>query len=58
MSGAGDGFDAGYVAALVAGIEDEAVRLGWAAAAGALSTRGTGGTATQATRADLGRLLP
>ncbi|MGI3782441.1 MAG: carbohydrate kinase family protein, partial [Janthinobacterium lividum] len=52
-TGAGDSFDAGYVAALVSGVSDEAERLRWAAVAGALSTRGTGGTASQATRADL-----
>lgn len=52
-TGAGDSFDAGYVAALVCGVEDEAERLRWAVVAGALSTRGTGGTASQATRADL-----
>ena len=52
-TGAGDSFDAGYVAALVSGVEDEAERLRWAAVAGALSTRGTGGTASQATRDDL-----
>lgn len=52
-TGAGDSFDAGYVAALVSGVGDEAERLRWAAVAGALSTRGTGGTATQATRADM-----
>jgi ribokinase len=52
-TGAGDSFDAGYVAALVSGVEDEVERLRWAAVAGALSTRGVGGTASQATRADL-----
>jgi ribokinase len=52
-TGAGDSFDAGYVAALVAGVDDEAARLRWAAVAGALSTRGSGGTASQATRADV-----
>lgn len=52
-TGAGDSFDAGYVAALLSGVEDEAERLRWAAVAGALSTRGTGGTASQATRADV-----
>ncbi|MGI3783789.1 MAG: carbohydrate kinase family protein [Janthinobacterium lividum] len=52
-TGAGDSFDAGYVAALVSGVEDEAERLRWGVVAGALSTRGTGGTASQATRADL-----
>ena len=54
-TGAGDSFDAGYVAALVTGVEDEAERLRWAVVAGALSTRGAGGTASQATRVDLAR---
>lgn len=49
-TGAGDSFDAGYLAALVGGIDDEAERLRWGVVAGALSTRGAGGTATQATR--------
>jgi len=52
-TGAGDSFDAGYVAALVTGVEDETERLRWAVVAGALSTRGAGGTASQATRVDL-----
>jgi ribokinase len=52
-TGAGSSFDAGYVAALVSGVEDEAERLRWATVAGALSTRGTGGTASQAVRADV-----
>ena len=55
-TGAGDSFDAGYLAALVGGIDDEAERLRWAVVAGALSTRGSGGTASQAIRDDLGRL--
>ncbi len=50
--GAGDSFNAGFLAARLAGrsIED-AVR--WAAVAGSLSTRAAGGTAAQATPADL-----
>ncbi|MGO1769776.1 MAG: carbohydrate kinase family protein, partial [Microbacterium sp.] len=52
-TGAGDSFDAGYLAALAAGVTDEAERLRWAAVAGSLSTRGPGGTARQATRAEL-----
>ncbi len=52
-TGAGDSFDAGYLAALLAGIGDEEERLRWAATAGSLSVRGRGGTATQATRQDL-----
>lgn len=53
-TGAGDSFDAGYLAALAHGIADEAERLRWAAAAGSLSTLGSGGTGRQATLADLG----
>jgi sugar/nucleoside kinase (ribokinase family) len=51
-TGAGDSFNAGYLAARLAGRPiEEAVR--WAAAAGSLSTRAAGGTAAQATREDL-----
>ncbi|WP_421735180.1 carbohydrate kinase family protein [Cellulomonas sp.] len=53
-TGAGDSFDAGYLAALAHGVADEAERLRWAAAAGSLSTLGSGGTGRQATLADLG----
>ncbi len=52
-TGAGDSFDAGYLSALAAGVTDEAERVRWAAVAGSLSTRGAGGTASQATRAEL-----
>lgn len=52
-SGAGDSFDAGYLAALAHGVTDEHARLRWAAAAGSLSTLGSGGTGRQATQADL-----
>ncbi|GAB2591663.1 carbohydrate kinase family protein [Microlunatus antarcticus] len=52
-TGAGDSFDAGYVAALVSGVEDEAERLRWAAVTGALSTRASGGTASQAVRSEV-----
>ncbi|BDZ49785.1 sugar kinase [Frondihabitans sucicola] len=52
-TGAGDSFDAGYLAALVGGIEDEGRRLGWATTAGSLSTRSAGGTAAQATRDEI-----
>ncbi|CAN5534522.1 sugar kinase [soil metagenome] len=52
-TGAGDSFDAGYLAALAYGIEDEAVRLRWATVAGSLSTRAAGGTAGQATLDEL-----
>ncbi|MEZ0446984.1 carbohydrate kinase family protein [Cellulomonas sp. ICMP 17802] len=53
-TGAGDSFDAGYLAALAHGIADEAERLRWAAGAGSLSTLGSGGTGRQASLADLG----
>ncbi len=46
-TGAGDSFDAGYIAAIAYGIEAEQVRLRWATAAGSLSTLGSGGTAAQ-----------
>jgi ribokinase len=55
--GAGDSFDAGYLAALATGEPDEAVRVRWAAAAGSLSVRGAGGTAAQATAAELHEIL-
>jgi sugar/nucleoside kinase (ribokinase family) len=51
-TGAGDSFNAGFLAARLADLPiPEAIR--WAAAAGSLSTRAAGGTAAQATRADL-----
>ena len=52
-TGAGDSFDAGYLAALAHGVDDERERLRWAAAAGSLSTLGAGGTSRQATLEDL-----
>jgi sugar/nucleoside kinase (ribokinase family) len=52
-TGAGDSFDAGYLAACDRGIDDEETRLRWAAVAGSLSTRGRGGTASQPTLAEL-----
>lgn len=52
-TGAGDSFDAGYLAALAHGITDEGERLGWAAAAGSLSTLSAGGTGSQPSRAEL-----
>lgn len=53
-TGAGDSFDAGYLAAVWHGVDDEAERLRWAATAGSLSTLGPGGTGRQATLAELG----
>lgn len=47
-TGAGDSFDAGYLAAIAHGITDEAQRVRWAAVAGSLSTRAAGGTGAQA----------
>ena len=52
-TGAGDSFNAGYLAAIAHGIEDETERLHWATTAGSLSTLGAGGTGAQATLADL-----
>ncbi|UAJ79023.1 carbohydrate kinase family protein [Leifsonia sp. ZF2019] len=52
-TGAGDSFDAGYVASLLADVAEESDRLRWAAVAGSLSVRGTGGTGAQATRDEL-----
>ena len=52
-TGAGDSFNAGYLAAFIGGVESETQRVRWAAVAGSLSTRAAGGTAAQATRADL-----
>jgi len=51
-TGAGDSFNAGFLAGRLAGLPiPEAI--GWAAAAGSLSTRSAGGTAAQATREEL-----
>ncbi|UGS25227.1 carbohydrate kinase family protein [Microbacterium resistens] len=52
-TGAGDSFDAGYLAALAHGVGAERERLRWAAVAGSLSTTRSGGTAGQATRGEL-----
>lgn len=52
-TGAGDSFDAGYLAALAHGVADEVARLRWATCAGSLSTRAAGGTAGQPTLAEL-----
>jgi sugar/nucleoside kinase (ribokinase family) len=51
-TGAGDSFDAGFLCAWLAG-EDLATAVRWGTAAGSLSTRGSGGTAGQPTRAEL-----
>ncbi|MET0699475.1 MAG: carbohydrate kinase family protein [Mycobacterium sp.] len=51
-TGAGDSFDAGYLSALVEGLSDTAC-LVRAVRCGSLSTRAVGGTAAQATRADV-----
>jgi sugar/nucleoside kinase (ribokinase family) len=51
-TGAGDSFNAGFLAGRLSGLPIEEA-IGWAAAAGSLSTRAAGGTAAQATRADI-----
>jgi sugar/nucleoside kinase (ribokinase family) len=51
-TGAGDSFNAGFLAARLAG-HDVAAALAWAARAGSLSTRAAGGTAAQATAEEL-----
>lgn len=51
-TGAGDSFNAGFLAACLAG-RPILQAIGWAAAAGSLSTRAAGGTAAQPTRAEL-----
>ncbi|MFF5084585.1 carbohydrate kinase family protein [Actinoplanes sp. NPDC000266] len=51
-TGAGDSFNAGFLAARLDG-RDMAEAVRWAAVAGSLSTRAAGGTAAQATRQDL-----
>ena len=52
-TGAGDSFDAGWLAAACAAAADDLERLRWAATAGSLSTRAAGGTGAQATRSEL-----
>ena len=52
-TGAGDSFDAGYLAALHFGETDERIRLRWATAAGSLSTRVAGGSGAHATRDEI-----
>ena len=56
-TGAGDSFDAGYLAALAHGVSDESSRVRWATVAGSLSVLGPGGTGRQATLGDLDREL-
>jgi ribokinase len=51
-TGAGDSFDAGYLSAMIEGLSGTAC-LERAVRCGSLSTRSFGGTAAQATRADL-----
>lgn len=51
-TGAGDSFDAGFLAAWGEGLGVEGA-LRWATVAGSLSTRGAGGTGGQATRAEV-----
>jgi ribokinase len=51
-TGAGDSFDAGWIAATLEGL-DPAQALRWAVASGGLSTRGPGGTAYQGDRAEV-----
>jgi len=51
-AGAGDSFNAGFIAGRLAGLSI-ADALGWATAAGSLSARATGGTAAQATLDDI-----
>jgi ribokinase len=52
-TGAGDSFDAGYLAARIHGVPGERERLRWATIAGSLSTQRAGGTDGQATLAKL-----
>jgi ribokinase len=56
-TGAGDSFNAGFLAGLLAG-EPVERRVAWAVTAGSLSTRAAGGTAAQPTRAELHAALP
>lgn len=51
-TGAGDSFDAGFLAAWAEGVE-MVTALRWGAVAGSLSTRGAGGTGGQATREEV-----
>jgi ribokinase len=54
--GAGDSFDAGYLAGRLAGLAPEQA-LRWAVGCGSLSVRAAGGTAAQPTRAELEQAL-
>ncbi|WP_144794477.1 carbohydrate kinase family protein [Microbacterium paludicola] len=55
-TGAGDSFDAGFLAAWTEG-RDVGEALRWGAVAGSLSTRGSGGTGGQPTRDEVERAL-
>lgn len=55
-TGAGDSFNAGYLASYLAG-EDDATALRWACATGAAATQAAGGCAGHLTRAELDELL-
>lgn len=55
-TGAGDTFDAGFIAARLHGL-DLRQALRWACAAGAAATRATGGTGSQPTRTELDAAL-
>ncbi|WP_344753801.1 carbohydrate kinase family protein [Leifsonella bigeumensis] len=52
-TGAGDSFNAGYLAAVAHGVVEEEARLHWAVVAGTLSTRSAGGTAAQPSLTEL-----
>ncbi|MEZ5097873.1 MAG: carbohydrate kinase family protein [Nocardioides sp.] len=54
-TGAGDSFNAAYLAARFAGL-DARTALAWGVAGGTLSTRASGGTAAQGTRAEIEQL--
>jgi ribokinase len=55
-TGAGDSFNAGFLAGRAAGL-DVREALSWAVAAGSLSTRASGGTGAQATREELTSMI-
>jgi ribokinase len=55
-TGAGDSFDAGWIAAALAG-QDDGTALTWAVTAGALSTRTTGGADAQPSRTELAAVV-